>query len=215
MVPRRDGPVRGDVDGVTRGAEYLTASGATDAEHEAEADMGEDDPAEAVPKRPRARRKAASPSPVAAQAMELAVHAPRVIEDGASLAGDQVALYRSAVGRVEGRELRVDQGAVGAARVEHLSMDRGVAGAVLAGDVEVRRSYVRSILARQVQLDRGAARVVIAADVRAERSAVMFLIARRVSGEMRVLLDWRGALAFGAAAGLVIALLSRVRRRRA
>ena len=36
-----------------------------------------------------------------------------------------------------------------------------------------------------------------------QRSAVMFLVARRVSGEMRVLLDWRGALAFGAAAGVV------------
>ena len=41
----------------------------------------------------------------------------------------------------------------------------------------------------------------------------MFLVARRVSGEMRVLFDWRGALAFGAAAGVVLAALSRIRRK--
>jgi hypothetical protein len=64
-----------------------------------------------------------------------------------------------------------------------------------------------------VQLDRGAARVVIAADVNAQQSAVLFLVARRVAGDVRVLFDWRGALAFGAAAGVVVALLSRLRRR--
>jgi hypothetical protein len=69
-------------------------------------------------------------------------------------------------------------------------------------------------MARQVSLDRAAARVVIAADVQAHQSAVMVLIARRVNGDLRVLLDWRGALAFGAAAGAVIGILSRLRRRR-
>jgi hypothetical protein len=41
----------------------------------------------------------------------------------------------------------------------------------------------------------------------------MFLIARRVAGDVRVVFDWRGALAFGAAAGVVIAFLTRRRRR--
>ena len=47
----------------------------------------------------------------------------------------------------------------------------------------------------------------VAADVKADRSAVMFLVARRVTGDVRVLLDWRGAVAFGAVAGLIMALL--------
>lgn len=176
--------------------------------------MSEDDSAAGVPKRPRAPRKAAPRTAVEGTTTDVMVQAPPVIvEDGASLAADRVWLTRSAVGRVEGGEVRVEQGAVGFARVERLAVDRGAVGAVLADNVEVSRGYTRSIFARQVQVDRGAARVVIAADVRAQQSAVMFLVARRVSGEMRVLFDWRGALAFGAAAGLVFALLSRVRRR--
>ncbi len=182
--------------------------------------MAEDEPKTTKPKRYRARRKA-PPSPTSADATPAAVEVvappaasgPVVGDDGASLDADHVAMRLSAVGRVDGARVSVDRGAVGAVRAEHLSVDRGAVGAVLAERVEVSRGYARSILARQVQLDRGAARIVIAADVRAQQSAVMFLIARRVSGEMRVLFDWRGALAFGAAAGLVVAVLSRLRRR--
>jgi hypothetical protein len=138
---------------------------------------------------------------------------PVVAEDGASLEAEQVALRLSAVGRVEAADLRVAQGAVGAARTEQLTVDQGAVGAVMADRAEISRSYARTIIARQVQLDRGAARVVIAADVNAQQSAVVFLVARRVAGDVRVLFDWRGALAFGAAAGLVVAVLSRLRRR--
>ena len=139
---------------------------------------------------------------------------PAVTEDGASLETDQVEVRLGGVGRVEATTVTVDKGAIGAVRADSVSVEQGMIGAAMAGTVEVNRGYARSILARQVQLDRAAARVVIAADVHAKQSAVMFLVARRVDGEMRVLFDWRGALAFGAAAGLVIAILSRFRRRR-
>ena len=190
--------------------------------------MGEDDPATTAPKRARARRTADAPVESSLPATQVAgrsrpvivssdgsrAGAPVVVEDGSSLAADHVSLHRSAVGRVEAGDVRVEQSAIGAARVDHLTVDRGAVGAAMAGNVEVSRSYARSILARQVQLERGAARVIIAADVQARQSAVMFLIARRVSGDMRVLFDWRGALAFGAAAGLLFSILARVRRRR-
>jgi hypothetical protein len=138
---------------------------------------------------------------------------PAVAEDGASLEADRVDVTMTAIGRVESAELSVARGAVGAARTGNLRVDQGAVGAVMADHAEVDRGYVRSILARQVQLDRSGARVVIAADVNAQQTAVMFLIARRVSGEVRVLFDWRGALAFGAAVGFVMALLARRRRR--
>jgi hypothetical protein len=139
---------------------------------------------------------------------------PVVVEDGASVDGELVELRRSAVGRVEASQLSVDMGAIGAARAEHLTVERGAIGAALGEQVGVSRGYARSILARQVQLDRSAARVVIAADVRTNQTAVMFLVARKVSGDVRVVFDWRGAVAFGAAAGIAFALLRRVRGRR-
>jgi hypothetical protein len=189
--------------------------------------MAEDDPTTAAPRPARARRRTAGTAAADGEPAEgkladvtpadppRAPVGPVVVEDGASMVADAVEVHRSLVGRVESGQVSVSQGAIGAARADAISVDGGAIGAAMGGRVELSRSYASSILARQVQLDRGAARVVIAADVRASQTAVMFLIARRVSGEVRVLFDWRGALAFGAVAGVVVAVLSRARRRRA
>jgi hypothetical protein len=133
------------------------------------------------------------------------------VADGGSVVADRTDLASTAVGRFEGGDLSVSMGAVGAARAERVSVDKGAIGAAMADRVEVSRGYARSILARNVQLDRAAARVVVAAEVNAQRSAVLFLVARRVSGDVKVLLDWRGAIAFGAVAGVLAGLLRRGR----
>jgi hypothetical protein len=41
----------------------------------------------------------------------------------------------------------------------------------------------------------------------------VFLLARRVSGDIRVMFDWRGAIAFGAIAGVIAGLIARSKRR--
>jgi hypothetical protein len=180
-------------------------------------------------KRQRAAAKAAAahePAPTfetngtshAAEAGAAAPMSGEIIEpvsdDGTPLEAERVGVRMSAIGRVTTSDLTVEQGAVGAARAEHLSVERGAVGAAMADNVELSRGYARSILARQVQLDRAAARIVIAADVRANQSAAMFLVARKVDGNIKVLFDWRGAIAFGAVAGLVFAMLSRIRNPR-
>lgn len=175
-----------------------------------------DEPIAATPKRRAATRRpkgaAEPPAKLVPQVIEVIDHAPAVAEDGASVDAERVQVHQAAVGRVEATQVMVEQGAIGATRAEHLKLERSAVGAALADQVEVSRGYARSILARQVQLDRAAARVVIAADVRTNQTAVMLLIARKVTGDVRVLVDWRGALAFGAAAGLVMALFRRSRK---
>jgi hypothetical protein len=132
-----------------------------------------------------------------------------VDDDDGAFDGENVELRLSAVGMVEAADVSFAQGALGAVRADNVTVDKGAVGATLANNVEVSRGYARTIVARQVQLDRAVARIVVAADVKAERSAVMFLVARRVAGDVRVLLDWRGAVAFGAVAGLVMGILRR------
>ena len=141
--------------------------------------------------------------PVSESAMLATIDDDRLPED------EPVELRLSAVGMVEAADVSFAQGALGAVRADNVAVDKGAIGAALANHVEVSRGYARSIIAREVQLDRAAARVVVAADVNVQRSAILFLVARRVAGDVRVLLDWRGGLAFGAAAGLVLGLLRR------
>jgi len=156
----------------------------------------------------------ASVAPAEAAGTSPAPATVSVEEDGESITADHVEVTRAAVGRVDSRELSVQLGAVGAARADRIEIDRGALGATMAGEVSVQRGFARTVLARHVELEQAGAQTIVANVVEARGALVGFLIARRVGGEVKVLFDWRGALAFGAAAGLLGALLSRGRRGR-
>ncbi|HEY8633235.1 MAG TPA: hypothetical protein VIL50_08775, partial [Candidatus Limnocylindrales bacterium] len=69
-------------------------------------------------------------------------------------------------------------------------------------------SAAGSILARDVRIEQSAVRMLVANEVHAERTTgVLVLIARKVEGDVRTVLDWRGAIAFGAAFGVIVSLL--------
>ena len=82
-------------------------------------------------------------------------------------------------------------------------------GAAFGDEVRVTQGGVYSIVAREARLDQAIVRTVIANEVRADRTGVLVLLARRVDGDVRTLLDWRGALAFGVAFGIVSAIFRR------
>ena len=64
-------------------------------------------------------------------------------------------------------------------------------------------------------IEQGLVRTMIAQQVTVNRpTGVLVMIAQRVSGDIRPVLDWRGALAAGAGFALVTALVAAVRRRR-
>jgi hypothetical protein len=117
------------------------------------------------------------------------------------LAADRVEFALGAVGMARGREIQISQSAVGLA----------------AGDeIEFRQSGVRVAMAREaVRLHMSAAAAVVGyrVDV-APRTAVAVLIAQHVDGDVRPLLDWRGAAVCGAAFALVAGLIGPRRRRR-
>jgi hypothetical protein len=129
-----------------------------------------------------------------------------------------VEVHRGGIGRLTAKDVTVTQGGVGAARADHLTIDMGGIGAAIVGRLELTRSAARSILAREAHLEGSFAQTVVANHVSLERgSNAIIVLARRVDGDVRALLDWRGALAFGAALGLVLGIVRRTptSRRRA
>jgi hypothetical protein len=137
---------------------------------------------------------------------------PAVADDGSAIEADRVDVRMGAVGRVDAGRLDVHQGAVGAARADTITVAQGALGAALADEVQIRQGVGRAILARTVAVEQSFVRTLVAGEVRIERATgVGILIARKVVGDVRVLLDWRGALAFGAAFGLVVGLIRRGR----
>ena len=68
------------------------------------------------------------------------------------------------------------------------------------------------MLARDVRIDRGGAQTVVAQRVTFERpGGALVVLAQHVEGNVRPLLDWRGALVLG---GIVAAVLALVRGRK-
>ena len=80
----------------------------------------------------------------------------------------------------------------------------------LTGEARVNQSFVRTMFAREVTVDQGAVWSLAAGRVTFRRSGFAgVVIARQVDGDVRVLMDWRGAIAFGAVTGLLVGLLRR------
>ena len=109
----------------------------------------------------------------------------------------------------------VQWGGVGAAKAKRVGVEFGSVGAAMAGELRVTQGFAGTVLAREATIEQGIVRTLVAQRVEIKRpSAVLVMIAQHVSGEVRPLLDWRGALAFGAAFGLVSGLVRAGRGRR-
>lgn len=152
---------------------------------------------------------AETPAPVAA------VSSLRVEQGGiAEATAGSVEVHLGGIGRLEADEVHVRWGGVGAARADRLNVEFGSVGAAAAGDLRITQGFASNVLARNVVVEQGIVRTMIAQRVTFTRpSAVLVMLAGSVSGEVRPLLDWRGALAAGAAFGLISALVKVVRRR--
>ncbi len=125
----------------------------------------------------------------------------------------QVEVRMGGIGQLEADEVFVSWGGVGAARAKQVGVEFGSVGAALAGELRVSQGSVGVAAAREAVIEQSFVRTLIAQDVRITRpSAVLLLLAARVEGSVRPVLDWRAALAFGAAFGLVSALVRRARK---
>jgi hypothetical protein len=123
-----------------------------------------------------------------------------------------VDIHQGGIGRASATDIAVSQGGVGLARGERVSVELGGIGAAIGGEIRVTQGAAAAIVGREVHLEQGIVRTVVANEVYAERTTGVFLlVARHVDGDVRALLDWRGALALGAAFGLVSSLFRRRR----
>jgi len=112
-----------------------------------------------------------------------------------------------------GGTISVRAGGIAIARAPRVEVGAGQVALALADEVRLRLASLSLAAARVVHIDRSLVQTVIGQRVRIEgRSPVLVVIARTVEGEVRPLLDWRGALAAGAVLAFAQVVL-RVRRR--
>ena len=118
------------------------------------------------------------------------------------------------IGRASATDIAVSSGSIGFAQGEHVSLEMGAVGAAVGGEIRVTQAMAGFVASRgDATVDQSLVNTLIADHVTIRQpSAVLVLIARQVDGSVRPLLDWRGAMAAGAVAGVVLGLF-RIGRR--
>ena len=113
-----------------------------------------------------------------------------------SVTASNFSARQSAVGRVNTQVAEVMNSAVGGVRAEQAAV-QGVIGVVAAGTVNLMDARVGVAAAREI---------------RGERIHALAIVEGRVEGEVHAAVDTRGAILFGAVAGLVGGLIVLVGR---
>ena len=132
---------------------------------------------------------------------------------GEATAGS-VEVRMGGIGRVDAEDVHVAWGGIGAASARTMSVEFGSVGAAMAGELRVTQGMVSGVIAREATVEQGFVRTLIAQHVTINRpSGVLLMIAGRVDGDVRPVLDWRGALAAGLGLGLVSAVVTAFRKR--
>jgi hypothetical protein len=126
---------------------------------------------------------------------------------------DSIDIKQGGITRAEAQDISVVQGGIAIARGERISVGMGGVGLAVGGDVDIRRGFVRTVIARDVRIEQAGARTVFASKATFDKSSgALVVFAAKAEGNVRTVLDWRGALAFGAAFGILVGLVRRVRR---
>jgi hypothetical protein len=110
-------------------------------------------------------------------------------------------LNQTSVGQLTADRVEILQGAVAHAQVNELTLRQGAAALVAArSSVHLGQSAALVVVAREAEIGAG--------------SAALLVVAREVRGDVKPIVDWRGALALGAGFGAVVTLLGALRRHR-
>jgi hypothetical protein len=121
-----------------------------------------------------------------------------------------VDLKMGGISRVEARDVSVMQGGIALARADRVTTQMSAVALAVTGESKIDRSFVRAMFARDVTFEQGGVWNLAAGRVTFKRPSLAgIVIAGRVDGEVRTILDWRGAIAFGAVAGILVGLLRR------
>jgi hypothetical protein len=182
--------------------------------------VGAADPAEAprrrAPKAGTETSERAAENPADTPPATIAESTPST--DTLTVRGDGLATAEAAaievtqggIGSATATDLALSQGGIGFARGEVVSVEMGAIGIVMADRARLSQGVAQAMIAREATFEQGILGTLVAERVTVRQpSLVGLLLANRVEGDVRTLLDWRGALAAGAAIGLVVGLLRR------
>lgn len=130
-----------------------------------------------------------------------------------SIEGVNVSMEQGFALSIDGEKVQVTQGLSGLLRGKQLDLNQSASLVALGDETTLKQSVSQWALARrEAAISKSVVGIVGAAKVSMDKSASVLVLAREVHGQVNTLFDWRSALAFGAAVGGVLGMLSILRR---
>ena len=121
-----------------------------------------------------------------------------------------VQIRQGGIANAQADDISVSMGGIALARAERVSVEMGGMGIAFAREAHLTQGAARSVIAKDVHVDQSLVGTALAGRVTFARpSGIFLLVVGRVEGPVQAVLDWRGAIAFGAVFGLVVGLIRR------
>jgi hypothetical protein len=130
-----------------------------------------------------------------------------------AVAVDVLEFERGAIGGVRATDVTARLAVIGGIAASRASVEMGAVSGIAARELTIKGGLVRGVLAQNAHAEQALMQVVVANTMQTgPTTGILVAVARRIDGEAKILVDWRGALAFGAALGAFLALISLARR---
>jgi hypothetical protein len=120
---------------------------------------------------------------------------------------DEVYVHQGGVNRVFAGVVEMDTGGAVTIDAETVSLNESVGVVVRADVVEANESGIGVLVARDLRLTNSRAGVTVADHADLHDSSTVVLLAREVNGPVEAMLDTRGAILAGLAAGVAVGLI--------
>ena len=155
-----------------------------------------------------------SDAPVVGDVTESAVAPRPTASDGDIRNAENVDIHNGGARDIDATTVSITQGGARDIEATTVTINQGGAGTIRADDLTVSQGGVGLARTERLTLQEGGnAFAVVADDAILDReSNVFLLIAGSTRGDVRPVVDWRAAAAFGAGFALALGLLRRVRR---
>ncbi len=154
---------------------------------------------------------AVASDPAAGSGQVVSAPSVSIVQGGAdTVHAGSVDVREGGISRAIADDIALSKGGIGVARGGRVSTEFGANGLTVADEARLSQSIGGIVLANDTTLDQSLVRTLVTARATFRQpSGVVVLIAGRTDGQVRPVLDWRGALAAGAAFAVVASILRR------
>lgn len=133
---------------------------------------------------------------------------------GRDVSGDNVDIHNGGARDIDANTVSITQGGARDIDATTVTINQGGAARIRADELNVSQGGVGLARTERLTLQEGGTAFAVIADSATldPDTSVFLLIAGSAKGDVRPVMDWRGAAAFGASFALVLGLLRRARR---